>query len=197
MQWGGNCRLLWLLCPRVSFKVTIQPRGRLGREGMDLCRRRLGVFVTCNALPGRRLGKGSGAWRCRWLGNEAPHLRQLSEPRLHVHHRPFPAPPPQPPVIRLRSEMGWGGVGVLAEDSFWFSRAKQKTNDSPSKSYWAALQEVNPEVPSHPRTTIPFREGGSTSRSSPSRVAWYFSSCLEFILIPISTGAVSCEIRQR
>ena len=129
MQWGGNCRLLWLLCPRVSFKVTIQPRGRLGREGMDLCRRRLGVFVTCNALPGRRLGKGSGAWRCRWLGNEAPHLRQLSEPRLHVHHRPFPAPPPQPPVIRLRSEMGWGGVGVLAEDSFWFSRAKQKTND--------------------------------------------------------------------
>ena len=88
--------------------------------------------------------------------------------------------------------MRWG---CLQEKTASGSQGQsRKTNDSPSKSYWAALQEVNPEVPAHP---VPFREGGSTSRSSPSRVAWYFSSCLEFILIPISTGAVSCEIRQR
>ena len=63
---------------------------------MDLCRRRLGVFVTCNALPGRHLGKGSGAWRCRWLGNEAPHLRPLSEPASTYTTAPFPRRPPNP-----------------------------------------------------------------------------------------------------
>ena len=55
---------------------------------------------------------------------------------------------------------------------------------------WVGVSKFCPPSPLS-GLSLAFREDGSTSRSSPSRVAWYFSSCLAFILIPISTGAVS------
>lgn len=148
-------------------------------EGWVCC---CGLFCQ-EGVRDRGLSHRGRALRCPWLGNWASVVPSSCQ--------------------SLCDEAPLRDRGTLSrEDSFMFSSAKRQ-NKSPSAN-GSQMRSCNMNTgwmrpgPSRrgARLPLPFWVDSSASLSSPSRAAWYFSSCLEFIFIPISTGAVSYEIRQ-
>ena len=139
--------------------------------------RSLSLVIPCQAeARGRGLGPGDApGWGMRLPtcdGRLSPTSTYTTapfpcrpSPRLPS---PPPPPPPPPPVIRLPSVMGWGS---LQEKTASGSQGQsRKTNDSPPKSYWAVLQEVNPEVSAHP--VPPYRSGRMAAPCAAALPGW-------------------------
>lgn len=181
MGWGGVevAGFCGYSAPGFPSESPSSPGGaRGGKEWLSAegSLRSLSLVIPCQAeASGRGLGPGDApGW-----GMRLPTCDGCLSPTSTYTAAPFPrrpspqlpsAPPPASPVIRLPSVMGWGG-GVCRRRQLLVLKGKaEKQMTAPLKSYWAALQEVNPEASAHP--VPPYRSGRMAAPCAAALPGW-------------------------